>query len=104
MRLCSKERWTRPQRVSSLLACLLMAIAGPARLQALQVASPPAGSTAQTGLPAQPALDVDRDPVPSPDPDPPAQPVSNQAPATALGAIARGSGGRFTLREDAYEV
>jgi len=56
------------------------------------------------GAPAQPSLDVDRDPVPSPDPDPTAQPVSTQQPTTALGTIARGAGGRFTLREDAYEV
>jgi Ca-activated chloride channel homolog len=61
-----------------------------------QTVSAPASGTA--------SLDVDRDPVPSPDPDPPAQPVNNQTPTTTLGTIARGSGGRFTLHEDAYEV
>jgi VWFA-related protein len=52
----------------------------------------------------QPALDVDRDPVPSPDADPPPQPVGNQPPDLSQNKIARGAGGRFTLREDAYEV
>lgn len=51
----------------------------------------------------QPSLDVDRDPVPSPDPDPPAQPATSNTPPP-LGSIARGAGGRYTLREDAYEV
>jgi Ca-activated chloride channel family protein len=51
----------------------------------------------------QPSLDVDRDPVPSPDADPPPQAIGNQQ-GTALGTIARGSGGRYTLHEDAYEV
>jgi VWFA-related protein len=51
----------------------------------------------------QPSLEVDRDPVLSPDPDPPPQAIDNQQ-GTALGSIARGSGGRYTLHEDAYEV
>jgi len=50
-----------------------------------------------------PSLNVDRDPVPSPDPDPPPQPVTT-APTTPLGTIARGAGGKYTLRENAYEV
>jgi Ca-activated chloride channel family protein len=69
-----------------------------------QAAPQQAAPTQAAGVPAQPSLDVDRDPVPSPDPDPPAQPISNQTPTTTLGTIARGTGGRFTLREDAYEV
>jgi VWFA-related protein len=78
------------------LALVALCTARPA--QALQVATPPAATTAQ-----QPSLDVDRDPVLSPDPDPPPQPIDNQQ-GTALGSIARGAGGRYTLHEDAYEV
>jgi VWFA-related protein len=62
-----------------------------------------AAAPAQTGVSAQPSLDVDRDPVPSPDADPAPQPVGD-VPTVPLGTIARGTGGRFTLREDAYEV
>ena len=55
----------------------------------------------------QPSLTVDRDPVPSPDPDPPTQAVNG--PSQGLAAkqgerqIER-EGGRYTLRQDAYEV
>jgi VWFA-related protein len=52
---------------------------------------------------AEPSLDVDRDPVPSPDADPAPQPIGNQE-AGPLGTITRGAGGRYTLRENAYEV
>jgi len=38
---------------------------------------------------------------PSPDADPPPQPVT-VAPTTPLGTIARGAGGKYTLRENAY--
>jgi Ca-activated chloride channel family protein len=55
--------------------------------------------------PVQPPLDVDRDPVSSPDPDAPASPTSTAPTQSgpALGPISR-SNGRYTLREDAYEV
>src|SRR5277367_5889681 len=62
--------------------------------------TPPAAAPAAS---AQPPLDVDRDPAPSPDPDPPPTAIGNQQ-GTALGTIARGNGGKYTLREDAYEV
>jgi VWFA-related protein len=39
----------------------------------------------------------------SPDPDPPPQAIDNQQ-GTALGTISRGAGGKYTLRENAYEV
>jgi Ca-activated chloride channel homolog len=104
MRLCSKERWSAPHRVCSLLTCILMGGAGPVSLHALQTVPPPIGSAAQTAPPAQPSLDVDRDPVPSPDPDPPPQSIGTEKPTNTLGTIARGNGGRFTLHEDAYEV
>jgi VWFA-related protein len=60
---------------------------------------------AQTTPPAaaQP-LTVDRDPVPSPDPDP--APGTNQqtAPEGPDGPLSKGPGGKYTLRQDAYEV
>jgi VWFA-related protein len=63
-----------------------------------------AASSAQSAAaPVQPSLEVDRDPVPSPDADPPPQPIGNQQ-AGPLGTISRGNGGRYTLRENAYEV
>ena len=68
----------------------------PAQKAATAVASPAAAST-------QPSLDVDRDPIPSPDPDPATQPIGTTPPAP-IGTIGRGTGGRYTLREDAYEV
>lgn len=62
-----------------------------------------AQSAGQQPLPAAPNLTVDRDPAPSPDPDPPPTPAgSPQAPP--IGSISKGSGGKYTLREDAYEV
>jgi VWFA-related protein len=68
-----------------------------------QAAPQSAAAGVQQAASVQPALDVDRDPVPSPDADPPPQPVGD-VPNVPLGTIARGTGGRFTLREDAYEV
>ena len=52
---------------------------------------------------SQPPLNVDRDPSPSPDPDPAPQPIGN-TPQTPIGKIARAAGGKYTLRENAYEV
>ena len=66
----------------------------------------PSVPTAQAAEPAQssrPSLDVDRDPAPSPDPDPPPTPIGSQQ-GTTLGTISRGSGGKYTLQENAYEV
>jgi VWFA-related protein len=71
--------------------------------RASQLPSPPTAAPPPTSAPAQPSLEVDRDPVLSPDPDPPPQAIDNQQ-GTALGTIARGAGGKFTLRENAYEV
>ncbi len=97
MHLRSRENRLRNSGVN--LAALLLFAIGPAFAQqpALPAVQPPA--TASAG----PSLDVDRDPSPSPDPDPPPVPIGNQQ-GTALGTIARGAGGRYTLREDAYEV
>jgi len=71
----------------------------------------PTGAGAQAAPAAQPVpaqepqspLAVDRDPIPSPDPDPVSQAVG-EGQGPALGAIARGSSGKYTLHEDAYEV
>jgi VWFA-related protein len=77
--------------------------AAPAQSSRPQNAIPSATAAAQTARASQPPLDVDRDPIPSPDPDPPPQPAGSTPPAP-VGSIARGAGGRYTLREDAYEV
>lgn len=70
--------------------------------RASQAAQPAARSGASSGL-QQPPLDIDRDPAPSPDPDAPAAAAPGSQTSPALGPIAR-SNGRYTLREDAYEV
>jgi Ca-activated chloride channel homolog len=49
-------------------------------------------------------LTVDRDPVPSPDPEPPPQKAGSGPQGLAPGPIQKGPGGKYTLREDAYEV
>jgi Ca-activated chloride channel homolog len=51
----------------------------------------------------QPSLTVDRDPVPSPDPDSPAPSQSGSSQGVGLSKIER-ENGKYTLREDAYEV
>jgi len=55
--------------------------------------------------PPPPSLTVDRDPVLSPDPDAPVPAPANgvQGPAP-VGTVQKGTGGAYTLREDAYEV
>ena len=84
------------------LACILLLVSLPSMAQ--QPASAPKPSQLPSAsAAAQPPLDVDRDPVPSPDPDAPAPPAGN-GPPPKLGEITKGAGGRFTLREDAYEV
>ena len=82
---------------------LLAFSTGLAAAKSPAMAQPPAVSVPTGTTIAQPPLDVDRDPVPSPDPDPAAQPIGDQPPVP-LASIARGAGGRYTLREDAYEV
>jgi Ca-activated chloride channel family protein len=52
----------------------------------------------------QPSLTVDRDPVPSPDPEPPPQKTTSGPQGLAQQQITKGAGGKYTLREDAYEV
>src|ERR1017187_9515485 len=109
MHLRSREnRLEGAGRCCALSAFLLFAF-GPVIAQQLAPAQPPqqrtslpAEGSAQTGVTtAQPSLSVARDPAPSPDADPPPVPMGNQQ-AGPLGTIARGTGGKFTLRENAY--
>jgi Ca-activated chloride channel family protein len=51
----------------------------------------------------QPSLTTDRDPIASPDVDPPAAAQTGAPQGVGLGKIER-EGGRYTLRQDAYEV
>ena len=63
-----------------------------------QVPATPAPQTA-------PSLTIDRDPVPSPDPDPvPGSPQQTDSSAGKPSDITKGPGGKYTLRQDAYEV
>jgi len=66
---------------------------------------PVAAPTQAKQLPAtkQPSLTVDRDPVASPDVDPPAQSQTGTPQGVGLGKIER-ENGKYTLRQDAYEV
>jgi Ca-activated chloride channel homolog len=99
-----RSRENRPRRISAAHACisiaalLLLAIVP---LHAQQPAAPTPASPVAT--PTQPSLEVDRDPAPSPDPDPPPVAIGDQK-GSALGTISRGSGGKYTLQADAYEV
>ena len=68
----------------------------------LMVGAGSAGAWAQQ--PGAPSLTVDRDPVPSPDPDTQAAPAEGEAQGLAQQTIEKGAGGRYTLRENAYEV
>jgi Ca-activated chloride channel homolog len=89
------------------LAAVVLASAGTAHGREIQATSAAAQSTtpaAQTSGAAQPSLTVDRDPVASPDPDTlPSAGQGQQAPEASGGSIGK-SGGRYTLRTDAYEV
>jgi len=106
MHLRSKENRLRGAGKGFAIASFLLFTGAPlsARMPA-QTSTPQRTSlpSAQS-TPAQPPLDVDRDPIPSPDPDPPAQPAGTNTPPVPLGSIGRGAGGKYTLREDAYEV
>jgi len=69
-------------------------------------AQQPVGSQApvqQQPSSREPSLTVDRDPVASPDRDSPAK-AATEAPQGVAGASITKEGGKFTLREDAFEV
>jgi len=67
-------------------------------------AAQPHSSAQSQGSIQPPSLTVDRDPVASPDPDAPPTPATGAPQGIPQRKIERGSGGRYTLREDAYEV
>jgi Ca-activated chloride channel homolog len=100
MHLRSKGFW--PQVVA---AGMLMLFPDGAGVLAQQ-ATKPTPSTQQQPAHAQPppSLTVDRDPVASPDPDAPAKNATEPPQGIGLGPIAKGAGGKYTLRTDAYEV
>jgi VWFA-related protein len=100
MRRRSSRNPLQSDRARWAIAALLLLAAASAHSQQPAPAQTTPQAPAQT---VQPSLAVDRDPVLSPDPDPPPQAIDNQK-GTALGTIARGSGGKYTLRENAYEV
>jgi Ca-activated chloride channel homolog len=94
-----------------LLSALLLGVGAlcdalhPGALLAQAPASQSAPAKPAAPPPTAPPLTVDRDPAASPDPQtgptpPPVQPPAQQSQGTAQ----RGPGGKFTLREDAYEV
>jgi VWFA-related protein len=105
MHLRSKGFW--PQLVA---AGMLMLLPGAASVGAQQGTAKP--TVPQQTQPSQPppatqpppALTVDRDPVASPDPDQPAKNSTQPPQGGGLGTIGRGAGGKYTLRQDAYEV
>lgn len=63
-----------------------------------------AASTQSQAASQPPSLTVDRDPVPSPDPETQTAPATEAPQGLPQGTIQKGAGGRYTLREDAYEV
>ncbi len=93
MHLRSKGFW--PQAVT---AGMLILFSGAASVWAQQAAKPVPSTQQQA-----PSLTVDRDPVASPDPDLPAQKTAEGSKPGGLGPIGK-SGGKYTLRTDAYEV
>src|SRR6266851_2114539 len=108
MHLRSKGFW--PQ----LVVAGMMLLSGAASVWAQQgTAKPPATTQPpaiqqtvqqQPAMQQPPALTVDRDPVASPDPDLPAQSTTHPPQGIGTGTITRGAGGKYTLRQDAYEV
>jgi len=88
-------------------AVALVLVAGPvmASAEVSQGSTPQAMPQTSPTQPAQPSLTVDRDPVASPDPDTlPGSQGGTQPPQGPSGPIQRGTGGKYTLRTDAYEV
>jgi Ca-activated chloride channel homolog len=96
MHLRSKSMW--PLMAAAWLAMTAGVVSGWAQ-------QPTAAATATRQQPAtkQPSLTVDRDPVPSPDVDAPAQSQTGSTQGVGLAKIER-EGGKYTLRQDAYEV
>ena len=112
MRLRSRERGLRGAAAGLATAALALLAAAPALagqgapaapVTAPKAAPPAAAAAPPSAASSQPPLDVDRDPSPSPDPDPAPQPIGN-TPLAPIDKIARAGAGKYTLRENAYEV
>src|SRR5258708_4258085 len=103
MHLRSKTLWPRMAAVGWLLTTA-GTVSGWAQ-QPAGTRAPAKQQPAATQQPAgkQPSLTVDRDPVASPDVDPPAQSQTGAPQGVGVGKIER-QGGKYTLRQDAYEV
>src|SRR5271170_3886678 len=97
MHLRSKSLWPRMAAAGWLLT-----MAGTAGGWAQQPSAPQVQPKQQPAA-KQPSLTVDRDPAPSPDVDPPPQSQTGTPQGIGLGKIER-EGGKYTLRQDAYEV
>ncbi len=100
MHLRSKGYWLRV-----IAAGVGLLVLNAARGSAQQ---PPPVRQQSTPQPSQsqqsPDLTVDRDPVPSPDPDLPPKAASQPDQAAPAANIGKGANGKYTLRQDAYEV
>ena len=96
MHLRSKSMWPR------LAVGWFVITAGAVSGWAQQPAAAPTAAKQQP-VARQPSLTVDRDPAPSPDVDPPAQSQTGTPQGVGLAKIER-EGGKYTLRQDAYEV
>src|SRR5882757_7394821 len=103
MHLRSKCRsmWPR-MAVGCFVIAAGVATAGVVSGWAQQPGAAPAAAK-QAPVLRQPSLTVDRDPAPSPDVDPPAQAQTGAPQGVGLAKIER-EGGKYTLRQDAYEV
>jgi Ca-activated chloride channel homolog len=97
MHLRSKSLWWSRIAAAGWLVAVTGVGSGWAQQPSAQTPGKPPTAT------QQPSLTVDHDPVPSPDPDTPAPSRSGSTQGVGLGKIER-EGGRYTLREDAYEV
>jgi Ca-activated chloride channel family protein len=97
MHLRSKSFWSRMAA-----AGWLMTMAGAVSGWAQQPSAPQAQTKPQPAT-KQPSLTVDRDPVASPDVDPPGKSQTGAPEGVGLAKIER-ENGKYTLRQDAYEV
>ncbi len=96
-----KSMWPR-MAVGCFVIAAGVVTAGVVSGWAQQPAAAPAPAKQQPAA-KQPSLTVDRDPVASPDVDPPAQSQTGTPQGVGLAKIER-EGGKYTLRQDAYEV
>jgi Ca-activated chloride channel homolog len=100
MHLRSKDIWTRVAAAGWLVVC--GSVSGWAQPTVVQQAGSQAPMQQQSSG-HQPSLTVDRDPVASPDVDAPAKDATGAPQGVAGSGITR-EGGKYTLREDAFEV